>query len=137
MIPKRRIARKGKVFTIAYARDREGSYPGEQFFNALSLADKAKLMKLFEILGDHGKHSNEQKFGDLGDGLYEFKSFQIRMPFAYSSHEKGVVLITHGFIKKRDKAPPAEIERARRIFDEDQKPSSLQIVPGKSSKRKR
>jgi phage-related protein len=131
----RRIARRGRLFTIAYAHDREGNCPGEQFFNQLSMADKAKLMKLFEILGDLGKYSNGEKFGDLGGGLYEFKSHQIRMPFAYSPHEKGLVLITHGFFKKRDKAPPAEIERARRILAEDENATGLRIVSRKSPKR--
>jgi len=77
----RRRVFSGKMFTIAFARNREGAYPAEEFFDQLSIADKATLMNLFRILGDHGKHSNPKKFGDLGDGLYEFKSFQIRMPF--------------------------------------------------------
>jgi phage-related protein len=131
----RRIARCGKLFTIAYARDREGNYPGEEFFDQLLPVDKAKLMKLFEILGDLGKCSNDEKFGDLGGGLYEFKSFQIRMPFIYPRHERHLVLISHGFYKKRDKAPPAEIERAWRIFHEDEKTSGLRIVAGKRPKR--
>jgi len=89
----RKVAYRGERFTIAFARDQEGAYPAEEFFNLLPLADKAKLMNLFRILGDHGKHSNPEKFGDLRDGLFEFKSFQIRMPFAYAGNEKGTILI--------------------------------------------
>jgi len=91
-------------------------------FDGLSLLDKAKMMALFQIAGDHGK------FGDLGDGMYEFKSFQIRMPFAYAKNERGPILITHGFIKKKNKTPKEEITRAWRIYDEDRAQTKLAIV---------
>lgn len=115
----RRIAYRGAKFVIAYARDAAGSCPGGEFFDRLELRDQAKLMALFKIAGDLGQFSNPEKFGDLGDGVYEFKSFQIRMPFVYCSILRKTIVITHGFVKKKDKAPPAEIERARRIRSQD------------------
>jgi phage-related protein len=87
--------------------------------------DQVKLMALFLIAGDHGKFYNPEKFGDLGRGLFEFKSFQIRMPFAYARNERGLILITHGFMKRKDKTPRKEITRAWRIFEEDQAQSEL------------
>jgi phage-related protein len=133
----RRLAYPGEKFRIAFARDHEGRYPSEEFFDQLPKVDQAKLMSLFRILGDHGKHSNPEKFGDLGDGLYEFKSFQIRMPFAYAKNEKGMVLISHGFIKKSPKAPKAEIERARLILNEDSAASKVCAINEQNTKRKR
>jgi phage-related protein len=133
----RRLAFHGKIFRIAFARDHDGAYPAEEFFDQLAIADKAKMDQLFRILGDHGKHSNPEKFGDLGDGLYEFKSFQIRMPFVYAKNESSLVLITHGFKKKRDKAPPAEIARAKRILEEDAKSSKVFVITDQKTKRKR
>jgi len=135
--PDRRLVHSGGVFRIAFARDREGSYPGEEFFDQLSIGDKAKLMNLFRILGDHGKHSNPEKFGDLEDGLYEFKSFQIRMPYAYAKNEKGLVLISHGFFKKSPKAPKAEIERARMILNDDFTASKVCAINEQNTKRER
>jgi phage-related protein len=113
----RTVAYRGLRYTIAYAVERRGGSPGAVFFDALSLLDKAKLMKLFEMLGEHGKITNPEKFGDLGDGFREFKSHQIRMPCHFA--KGGLVLVTHGFIKQRDKAPKEEIARAKRIFQED------------------
>ena len=124
----RRVAYLGEKFEIAFAREKSGSCPACEFFEGLSLPDKAKLMALFKILGDHGKFHNPEKFGDLGDGLYEFKSFQIRMPFAYVKKERGLVLVTHGFIKKKNKTPKEEITRAWRIYNEDQAQTKLAIV---------
>jgi|GEM_PF-322677 len=113
------VAYEGEKLTIAYAREADGKYPGNEFFRELPKRDQARLHALFALLADHQSTSNEEKFGNLGDGLFEFKSFQIRMPYVYSGTERGLVLISHGFIKKKDKAPKSEIERARRIIKED------------------
>lgn len=85
-------------------------------------------MALFRLVAETGKSQNPEKYGVLGDRLFEFKSFQIRMPFAYARNERGVIVVTHGFIKKRDKAPKEEIERAWRIFEEDQARGKLALV---------
>lgn len=116
----RETAYRGRKFTIAFARLSNGQSPGAGFFDALPIRDKAKLMSLFRLFGDHGRISNREKFGALDTGLFEFKSFQIRMPFAYAKGERRLVLITHGFYKKKNKAPKDEIERAWRILREDQ-----------------
>jgi phage-related protein len=50
------------------------------------------------------------------------------MPFAYAKNERGLILITHGFVKKRDKAPKEEISRAWRIYDEDRAQTKLAVV---------
>jgi phage-related protein len=113
------VAYRGAKFVIAYAREKNGEAPGAVFFDGLSVSDRTKLLALFARLADHGATHNPEKYGDLGNGLFEFKSFKIRMPFAYAEQERGLVLITHGFLKKKDKTPPAEIERARRILEED------------------
>jgi phage-related protein len=133
----RRLVYRGAMFRIAFARNREGAFPAEEFFDQLSKTDQAKLLKLFQILGDHGKHSNPEKFGDLGDGLFEFKSFQIRMPFSYVKNEKGLLLISHGFIKKSPKTPTSEIKRAWTILSEDSAVSKLCAINEKNIKRKR
>jgi phage-related protein len=133
----RRVAYAGKMFKIAFARNREGTYPAEDFFDQLPKTDQAKLEQLFRILGDQGKHNNKEKFGDLGDGLFEFKSFQIRMPFVYAKNERGVVLVTHGFIKKSPKAPKFEIQRARTIIEEDTEAFKVFVITDQKTKRKR
>jgi len=135
----RRLAYSGRMFRIAFARDRSGVSPAEEFFDGLPQVEKAQLLKLFQILGDsnHGEPRNPKKFGDLGDGLYEFKSFQIRMPFTYAKGERGLVLVTHGFRKKTDKAPPSEIAKAKRILQEDAEASKVFVINDQKTKRKR
>jgi phage-related protein len=117
----------GQKFSIAFARERSGECPGCRFFDALTTLDKAKLMALFQLAGEQGKFNNPEKFGDLGAGLYEFKSHQIRMPFGYSKKKRRMILITHGFVKKKNKTPKEEITRARRILKEDHADHGLAI----------
>jgi phage-related protein len=124
----RKVAYQGTVFAIAFARERSGACPASEFFDELSLLDKAKLVALFQIAGDQGKFCNPEKFGDLGNGLFEFKSFRIRLPFAYAKNERGLILITHGFFKKKDKTRKEEIARAWRIYEEDQPRIKLAIA---------
>lgn len=124
----RKVAYQGAVFAIAFARERSGACPACEFFDGLAQLDKAKLMALFRIAGDHGKFVNPEKFGDLGGGLFEFKSFHVRMPFAYAKNERGLILITHGFVKKKAKTSKEEIARAWRIYKEDQAQPRLMIV---------
>ncbi len=125
----RKIAYHGEKFAIAFAREKSGACPGLEFFSELSQIDKAKMMALFRIAGDRANFHNREKFGDLGEGLFEFKSFQIRMPFGYGGvQERGVIVVSHGFIKKRNNAPSEEIARARRILKEDQMQAKLATV---------
>lgn len=115
----RPTAYSGLQFTIAYAVCLDHSRPGEKFYDELGDRDKAKLNKLFEHLGDHGKISNEEKFKKIeGTEFFEFKSFQIRMPCFFIPGK--VLVITHGFSKKGDKIPRAELKRAERIRQEDE-----------------
>lgn len=120
-------AYQGVKFTVAFARLKSGESPGAEFFDELTLADKARLMHLFRLIADHGAIANPEKFGNLGGGLYEFKSYRIRMPFAYA-RERGLILATHGFYKQRQRAPKEEIERVWRIFQEDQEQGNLRLV---------
>lgn len=124
----RRVVYQGAKLRIAFAREKSGACPASEFFDGLDTRDKAKLMALFRIAADHAIFHNREKFGDLGEGLFEFKSFQLRMPFAYAKKERGLILITHGFIKKKDRTPKEEIQRAWRIYEEDQAQTQLAIV---------
>lgn len=113
----RPVAYHGERFTICYAVDGKGRCPAQDFIQTLDRADQQKVLSLFKFMGDHGRIPNTEKFRLLGDGLSEFKSFQIRMPCRFE--KDGLIIVSHGFVKKRDDTPRSEIERARRILDED------------------
>jgi hypothetical protein len=101
--------------TIVWAESTDGRCPAKQFFDELDEREQAKLENLFEMMAEQGTVRNHEKFKLLEDGLFEFKAHQLRMPCFFDSRNR--VVVTHGFRKKRDDAPKAEIERARQIRD--------------------
>jgi hypothetical protein len=113
----RPIAYRGLKRTVVYATVAHGS-PGLDFYEQLSVREKAKMNKLFEWIGNHGWINNDQKFKPIeGTEFLEFKDFQIRMP-CYRVGD--LIIITHGFKKKSEAISPQEIARATRIRREDQ-----------------
>jgi phage-related protein len=124
----RTIAYQGEKFAIAFAREKSGACPAAEFFERLKPDDQAKLMVLFRMMGESGSIANREKCGTLGEGLFEFKSFQIRMPFAYAKKARRLILISHGFVKKSQRAPNEEIRRAWRILEEHEAGPGLALV---------
>lgn len=109
------LARGGKL-TIVCARRANGSSPAREFIESLDMGDQGKLFAMFQRMADVGQISNRQKFKKLDGKIFEFKSYQIRMPCFRDGLQW---VITHGFVKKRDRVPPAEIVRANAIMNED------------------
>lgn len=114
---KRRYACEGPKLNVAFAVGANGKQLAEEFLNERSDEDKAKLYALFKRLADRGSIMNNEKFKKLEGRIWEFKSHQCRMFCGFV--DQRTVLLTHGCIKKKDKADPAEISRAKRILDED------------------
>ena len=89
----------------------------------LAAGDHMKMLALLLFTAHNGPPRNREKSNDLGDGLCEFKTKYLRIPYFFD--EGRVILCTHLFKKERGKTPPAEIERAnsvrRRYFEDKQK----------------
>lgn len=81
-------------------------------------ADQRKLLRLFERMALHGEVRGGEKFHQLEGPIWEFKSYQIRIPCFREGKEW---VLTHGFVKKADwgRKFDGEIRRALRIRDED------------------
>ncbi len=86
-----------------------------EFITSLEGSNCEKLWALLKRIAEYGPPKNIEKFRVLGDGIFEIKSYQVRILCFF---EKGqIILLTHGFIKKSPKTPPSEIERAKRLRD--------------------
>lgn len=114
----RPIAFRGEKCIVAYAVCLNRTSPGLTFYEEQSERDQAKLNKLFQWLGTQGWIKNKEKFKPIeGTSFFEFKEFQIRMPcFRVGS----LMVITHGFKKKKGPITAQEIARAERIKGEDE-----------------
>jgi phage-related protein len=94
--------------------------PMIEFLESLSLKERAKIFasidKLIE-LKNHGLQPKENLSKYLEDGIFELRvSLENRIArslYFYESNQQ--IIFTHGFIKKGQKTPKGEIEKARAI----------------------
>jgi phage-related protein len=109
-----KLAYKGESFSIEFFVGAEGSCPAETWLDSQSLKMQQKFAALFKMLGDVGRIFNEQKFKHLTgtDQLFEIKADQGRVLCFFVVGKR--VILTHGFLKKSDKTPKGEIERAEK-----------------------
>ncbi len=109
---------QGDIFSIEFFVASDGSTPAEEWLDSQPMKMQQKLAALFKMLGDVGKIYNEQKFKHLTgtDQLFEFKADQGRVLCFFFVGKR--VILTHGFLKKSDKTPKGEIERAEKMKTE-------------------
>lgn len=123
---------------IVLARLLDGSSPGAGFYGGLGTVDQRSLKVIADVLAEKGVFANREKFKAIeGSEFFELKKHQIRMPCYWDEVERGKLVVTHGFIKKGDKIPPAEIERARRISKEYQELRQRELLNPKAKQWKR
>ena len=94
--------------------------PMREFIETLSLQEKAELMafidKLIELKNNNNRISEKlSKF--LRDGIFELRVSHLnRISRSLYFYQKDkTIVFTHGFIKKQDKTPNSEIEKAIKI----------------------
>ncbi len=85
-----------------------------EFIDDLEGADQKKIMALLQRAADYGPPNNVEKFKKVEGNIWEFKSFQVRILCALVG--RNVIILTHGFTKKKDKTPPNEIEKAKELL---------------------
>ncbi|HAO21576.1 MAG TPA: hypothetical protein DCQ37_14600 [Desulfobacteraceae bacterium] len=107
-----KILAKGKKFDI-FEIEKNAKSEVRTFFKTLDSKDKERLLKKIEYIADNGAPKNEEKFRHEGDGIYAIKHNQIRIYCFFDSGR--MILLTHGFIKKQQKADPNQLKRAKKI----------------------
>lgn len=110
MIGKEYIVYEGEAFTIEWYHDAKGKSQPYDFLESLNDDEQAQLFKLVKLMGDMGQIHNKIKFRNEGDKIYAFKPKPNRFLCFFVEGRK--IIITNGFVKKKDKLPPGEKERA-------------------------
>ena len=105
------------MFEIDYYRLPNGVAPVEGFIDGLPPKLRAKTMRALELLEDKGADLREPYSKELKDGLFELRirfSNDISRVFYFFYVGKRVI-VTNGFVKKTQKTPRREIEKALRF----------------------
>ena len=110
--PKQFVAYKGSKFTIEWYYTEDGKLPALEYFNNLNDEDKIKTLDLFKLMASEGKIYNQQKFRNEHDQIYAFKPKPHRYMCFFFVGKK--IIVTNGFVKKKDDLPPEEKKRALR-----------------------
>jgi len=108
------------VFDVEFYDKPDGTYPAEKFILAQDLKMRAKLFKLLELLELKGNELREPYSKFLEDGIFEIRAIQgtdiTRILYFFVVGKK--IILTHGFVKKTQKTPPSEIDKAKKYRTE-------------------
>ena len=107
---------KGIQFVVEGAVSANGECESKNFLDALGETERAKIFKIIKRLANFGVIQNREQFKKVEGEIWEFKEFQRRILMYYLPNRR--IVLTHGFIKKIDKIPRAEIVRANTIRHE-------------------
>jgi hypothetical protein len=86
----------------------------EGFLDELVGDEAEKVAALLEFVSEHGIPKQAARSGYISEGLFELKSFQIRIGLVYGSRRRTILLI-HAFRKKADRWPSHEKATAQSI----------------------
>ena len=90
-------------YEVEYYELPDGSRPAEEFILAQDVKMQAKIFMALEFLEEKGPMLREPFSKPLGEG---------RVLYFFVVGKK--VILTNGFVKKTQKTPPREIEKAKR-----------------------
>jgi phage-related protein len=103
---------QGERFRLEWYWDEAGHSQPLEYFDSLDDAQKAKAISLFMRMGDTGKIFDKTKFRNEGDKIFAFKPMPDRFLSFFNIGK--LIVVTNAFVKKSDKLPKEEKERALR-----------------------
>ena len=103
-------------YEVIFYDKTDGTEPAKDFILSLDKKMRAKMLRTISLLADNGLDLREPCSKPLGDGIFELRakvgSDISRVLYFFIVGRR--VILTNGFIKKTQKTPPAELERAKR-----------------------
>ena len=107
-------------FTVQFYVKENGECPVEEFLMNLNKKMRAKLVGMIQILQEKGNLLREPYSKHLEDGIFEIRGKvggDISRVLYFFYHD-GKIIMTNGFIKKTQKIPKAELEKAKKYRKE-------------------
>lgn len=110
-------------YVVEYYELPDGTHPAEEFILEQDVKMRAKIFLALEFLEEKGPQLREPFSKPLGDGIFEIRAKQgsgiSRVLYFFVVGRK--VILTNGFVKKTQKTPIREIEKAKRYRDDYQR----------------
>lgn len=102
-------------FTVGFYEKENGEKPVELFLDKLDIKMRSKLLMILKILQEKGNLLSEPYSKHLDDGIFEIRG-KVGSDISrvlYFFYFGGRIIVTNGFIKKTQKTPSKEIEKAK------------------------
>ena len=110
------MKQKMPEYNVEFYAKANGEEPVRDFLKSLDTDMRAKMVREIEMLERNGPLLRAPASAPLGDGIFE-----LRAQFAnnitrvlYFFYVGKNIVLTNGFVKKTQKTPPAEIEKAKK-----------------------
>lgn len=103
-------------FEVILYEKENGEIPVENFLDNLPIKMKAKVVGLIQILQEFGNDLRQPYSKHLEDGIFELRTKQGRdiTRVLYFFYFDKKVILTNGFVKKTQKTPKSEIQKAKK-----------------------
>lgn len=102
-------------FEVVFYDLPNGKEPAKEFLEGLDVKMQAKMIRTIALLQQNGTALREPYSKPLDDGIFELRakvgSDISRVLYFFFVGRK--IVLTNGFIKKAQKTPPGEIEKAK------------------------
>lgn len=99
---------------VIYYTTAEGENPAKNFINSLSFVQRAKVSRIINYIEEYGLIIAIPHVKKLtSTPLWEIRILgQNNIRILYATFKNNTIIILHGFIKKSQKTPPREINKA-------------------------
>jgi len=115
-------------YQVIFFENENGDVPAEDFINSLDVKMIAKIYRLLVMISENGTNLREPYSKHLDDGIFELRakvgSDIARILYFFFVGKR--VIVTNGFIKKTQKTPKSEIDKAKAFRKEYKEKEELQ-----------
>ena len=104
------------MFQIEFYETEQGIQPAKDFLLSLDTKMRAKMVNTISILQDNGYELREPYSKYLSEGIFELRA-RVGSDITrvlYFFYVDSRIVLTNGFIKKTNKTPVKEIEKAKK-----------------------
>lgn len=108
-----------RAYTIEFYVTAGGECPVKEILDAMPIKHETKVMKFFELLEEKGPNL-PRPYADTLRGktrelVVDIQHHGYRFLYFFAGR---TIVITHGFLKKTQKTPPPEIDRAEKYAND-------------------